>query len=75
MPSGKPIKGFVFDLCPFITSGIDDASTGGSDDKLHVVVDEEFVQEFTLSRFRKDLTVITGDNFAEKYDMAKKSLE
>ena len=37
-------------------------------------VGEDFIADFTLSHFRKDLMGIARDNFAEEYGVAKKSL-
>ena len=70
MPCGKIIKEFVFDLPPFITSGIGGASTGHSDDDLDL--DEEFVPKLTLSRFRKDLMEVAQHNFQRSMGWQRK---
>jgi len=77
VPSGKTIKEFVYDLTPFISgkySTNDDLSFGPSLDEEGEAVGEDFIADFTLSHFRKDLMGIARDDFAEEYGVAKKSL-
>ena len=73
VPSGKTNKKLSYDLSPYIIGGKDDTSISSSDDK-DEVDDEEFINSFTLSLFRKDLMVLAGDQFPEEYAVTKKSL-
>ena len=80
VPAGKTNKEMTYDLSPFVIGRKDDggdttsnksaASLDGEDE----VADEDFDTNFTLSRFRVDLMRMAGENFAEEYGIAKKSL-
>ena len=73
---GKTNKEVVYDLSPYTTSGREDASNSSSvllGD--YDVGDKVFIDTFTLSLFRKDSMVLTGDQFPEEYGLDKKSLD
>ena len=67
---GKIVKEMIYDLILFISRGFDKNSL----DEESEVADEDFIEDFTLSRFRKDLMGLARDEFAEEYSVAKKSL-
>ena len=71
----KQIKEFIYDSTSFISgkySTNDDSSFGPSIDEEGEAVGEDFIADFTLSHFRKDLIGIARDDFAEEYGVAKK---
>ena len=63
VPSRKSNKDIVCDLRPFIVGGgsddISEELRNSIDDEVESNDDEEFVNSFTLSHFRKDLMLLT----------------
>ena len=59
----------MYNLVPYIITVNDNESLDDNN-----TVDEEFSDNFTLSRFRKDLMATARDDFAGEYSVGKKSL-
>ena len=66
VPLGKIIHEMTFDLSPYIVGGEDDDDSNSVDSTVtpKTIQDETFVSTFTLSRFCKDILVITAGSFA-----------
>ena len=78
VPSGKTIKELRYNLSPYIIGGGNDDASDDSRPSLSGEPDEtddqDFIDTFTLSLFRKDLMVIAMDKFPEEYTLQKKVL-
>jgi len=78
VPSGKTNKDVQYDLDRYILSSLDqdgNASVSSCEDfELFGQRDEEFVETFTLSKFRTDLMIDAVKKFPEEYAPKKKAL-
>ena len=77
VPAGKVNKEITYDLRPLIHNGGPDDASYDSSPSLGDEVqtnDENFIDTFTLSSFRKDLMELAVDKFPEEYALNKKSL-